>query len=45
MICVTIGAVPKSSRCKRNARTKEKETMVQWCFLVLIDAFLITLSD
>jgi predicted nucleic acid-binding Zn ribbon protein len=41
MICVTIGAVAKSNRCKRKAMTKEKESMIQWYLLILVIVFLI----
>jgi len=39
MIWVTMGAVTKSNRCKRNAMTKEKEIMIQRYLLMVISVF------
>ncbi len=38
MIWVTMGAVAKSNRCKRNAMTKEKEIMIQRYLLIVVAA-------
>src|SRR4030042_3206438 len=39
MICVTIGAVANSNRCKRNAMTKEKESIIPWYLLIIVVLF------